>query len=188
MAKDKQLLRPERAIPLIRQQLEMDVETLPYDHPQLYRWWNTTRNVIERAFGPKHSNVFEFSSTSPANSPGQSQSDHAANIRNRKALLEGFIEQLKTFPEVPTVDLSVRAALMVDDDKQAVAERAAMRQAVVMPILRKKRWTRGRLATTAGVAKNSVYGYLDGTIIQISDENRRAIADALGIEPHQLPE
>ena len=88
--------------------------------------------------------------------------------------------------EEPTVAVFVEAAKV--DNKQAVAERAARRQAVVMPILAKKHWRRGRLATKAGVAKNSVYGYLDGTIIQISDENRTAIAEALGIERDQLPE
>src|ERR1019366_385582 len=187
MSKEKPLLDPVRAIELIRQQLGKSVEKLPFDDPELYRWWNTTRNAIERAFGPKHSNVFEFSSSSPANSPGQSQSDHAANIRQRKALLEGFIEQLETFPVVPTGDFSVKGALKVDN-KQAVAERAVWRQAVVIPILAKKHWTQGRLATKAGVSKNSVYGYLNGTRFRISDENRTAIAETLGIEPHQLPD
>ena len=187
MPKDKPLLDPVRAIELIRQQLGKSVENLPFDDPQLYRWWNTTRNVIQEAFGANHSNVFEFSSTSPANSPGQSQSDHPANIRQRKALLEGFIEQLELFrPTESTVAVSAGAAKF--DNKQAVAECAARRQAVVLPILAKKRWKPSRLATKAGVAKNSVYGYLDGTIIEISDANRTAIAEALGIEPHQLPD
>ena len=187
MPKDKPLLDPVRAIELIRQQLGKSIETLPFDDPQLYRWWNTTRNVIQEAFGANHPNVFEFSSTSPANSPGQSQSDHAANIRQRKALLEGFIEQLETFPVLPTGDFSVKGGLKVHN-KQAVAERAARRQAVVLPILAKKHWRPGRLATDAGVGKNSVYGYLDGTRIRISDANRNAIAQTLGIEPHQLPD
>jgi hypothetical protein len=185
MLKDKPLLDPVRAIELIRQQLGKSVENLPFDDPQLYRWWNTTRNVIQEAFGANHSNVFEFSSTSPANSPGQSQSDHAANIRQRKALLEGFIEQLGLYrPTGAAVAVAVEAAKF--DNKQAVAERAARRQAVVMPILAKKHWRPGRLATEAGVSKNSVYGYLDGTRFRISDANRTAIAETLGIEPHQL--
>jgi len=187
MPKNKPMLDPVRAIELIRQQLGKSVENLPFDDPQLYRWWNTTRNVIQEAFGTNHSNVFEFSSTSPANSPEQSQSDHAANIRQRKALLEGFIEQLETFPGVPTGDFSVKGAPK-GDNEQAIAERAARRQAVVMPILAKKRWRPGRLATEAGVGPNSVYGYLDGTRFRISDANRTAIAEALGIEPHQLPD
>lgn len=70
---------------------------------------------------------------------------------------------------------------------EGMAERAARRQAVVNPILQVKRWKRGRLATNAGVAKNSVYGYLDGTRAKISDENREAIAETLGLKAEQLP-
>jgi hypothetical protein len=57
-----------------------------------------------------------------------------------------------------------------------------------MPILKNKRWKPGRLAAKAGVGKNSVYEYLDGTRVRITDENRKAIADALGLEPNQLPD
>jgi len=71
---------------------------------------------------------------------------------------------------------------------EAIAERAARRQAVVNPILKQKRWKRGRLATEAGVGKNSVYDYLDGTRATITDENRKAIADALGLRSEQLPD
>ena len=69
-----------------------------------------------------------------------------------------------------------------------IGERAARRLAVVMPILAKKGWKRGRLATEAGLGKNSVYQYLDGTRAQITDANRTAIADALGLKPDQLPD
>lgn len=73
-------------------------------------------------------------------------------------------------------------------DTQARDERAARRQAVVMPILRNKRWKMGRLATNAGVGKNSVYEYLDGTTGKITHENREAIAAALGLKPEQIPD
>ena len=73
-------------------------------------------------------------------------------------------------------------------DKDAIAERAALRRAFVMPILKKLRWTRGRLATVAGVSKNSVYGFLDGTRHKITADNRGAIAEALKLEPGQLPD
>jgi hypothetical protein len=66
--------------------------------------------------------------------------------------------------------------------------RAARRQAVVQPILERKRWTRGRLATKAGVGKATLYGYLDGTRARISTENRKAIADSLDLKPEALPE
>jgi DNA-binding Xre family transcriptional regulator len=69
-----------------------------------------------------------------------------------------------------------------------VAERAAKRQAMVNPILQQKRWKPGRLATKAGVGKNSVYQHLDGTRAKITTENRKAIAQALELGPGQLPD
>jgi hypothetical protein len=44
------------------------------------------------------------------------------------------------------------------------------------------------LATAAGVGKNSVYEYLDGTRAKITDENRNAIAQALDLKPKDLPD
>jgi hypothetical protein len=68
-----------------------------------------------------------------------------------------------------------------------IAERAGIRQGIVMPILRKKRWKRGRWATASGVSKNSVYEYLDGRR-SLSTENRKAMADAIGLKPDELPD
>jgi hypothetical protein len=65
------------------------------------------------------------------------------------------------------------------------AARAARRQAIVTPILARKRWTRGKWATDAGVGKNSVYEYLDGTR-KLSTKNRQAMAEALGLKPEDL--
>jgi hypothetical protein len=67
------------------------------------------------------------------------------------------------------------------------AELAARRQGVVMPILKQKRWTRGRWATEAGVGKNCIYEYLDGTR-NPSSGNRTAMAEALGLTEDQLPQ
>jgi hypothetical protein len=69
-----------------------------------------------------------------------------------------------------------------------VSDRAQRRQAFVNPILKGKPWKTGKLATVAGVSKNSVYQYLDGTRAKISAENRKAIAEALGVNPVELPE
>jgi hypothetical protein len=173
MPDGKTRLDAERAVQLIRQQIGKKIERSPFDDPQVYRWWNTTRSILEEAFGAAHSNVFEFSSTSPSNFPEQFQKDHAANIRQRKALLEGFIEQLQLFPPAVS-NVAIRAKPALEFDKpRAIAERAARRQAVVLPILERKNWKPGRLATEAGVAKNSVYGYLDGTRAHISDANSK---------------
>ena len=69
-----------------------------------------------------------------------------------------------------------------------VAERAERRQVMLTPILERKRWTLGRLATEAAVSKNSVYEYFDGKRAKISQENRQAMADALEIPVEDLPE
>ena len=61
------------------------------------------------------------------------------------------------------------------------------RQSVVMPILKQKRWSRGKLVTEAGIGKNSVYEYLDGKRNPTYD-NRKAMADALGLTEEQLPQ
>ncbi len=68
-----------------------------------------------------------------------------------------------------------------------IAERARRRQAVVMPILKKRRWTRGRLVTESGVGKATVYGYLDGTRAWIDDANRKSIAEVLDLKAGELP-
>jgi hypothetical protein len=67
------------------------------------------------------------------------------------------------------------------------AELAAQRRAVVIPILTKKRWSRGKWATEAGVGKNSIYEYLDGKR-NPSSANRIPMAQALGLLPEELPE
>jgi hypothetical protein len=66
-------------------------------------------------------------------------------------------------------------------------ERAARRQAVFMPILEEKEWTRGKLCTESGVGKATVYGYLDGSRKTIEKPNRDALADALEIDRKDFP-
>ena len=56
-----------------------------------------------------------------------------------------------------------------------------------MPILKSKRWTRGKWATVAGVGKNSVYEYLEGKR-SLSVANRQAMAEALGLTSEDLPD
>jgi hypothetical protein len=72
------------------------------------------------------------------------------------------------------------------DAARTQAELAANRQAVVMPILNQKGWSRGKWATQAGVGKNCVYDYLAGKR-RLSDPNRSAMADELGLAPQDLP-
>ncbi len=65
-------------------------------------------------------------------------------------------------------------------------ERSERRRAVVLPILASKSWKRSRWATKAGVGKNSVYEYLSGKR-NLSVENRRAMAEELGLNAEELP-
>jgi hypothetical protein len=76
---------------------------------------------------------------------------------------------------------------MTADKDSSPSSRGQARQAIVMPILKSKRWTRGKWATKAAVGKNSVYEYLDGRRT-LSASNRNAMAEALGLKPTGLPE
>jgi hypothetical protein len=90
------LLDPDTAIEFFRRQLVKDIERLPYDDPQVYKWWNTTENIIRKAFGENHPNVGDFTtSCSSAQNRQERQQEHVADIRQRKGLVEGFIEQLE---------------------------------------------------------------------------------------------
>jgi hypothetical protein len=66
-------------------------------------------------------------------------------------------------------------------------DKSRKRRDIVMPILDRKRWKRGRWATEAGVGKNCVYDYLAGKR-NLTDDNRDAMAEALGLKPEELPE
>jgi hypothetical protein len=74
------------------------------------------------------------------------------------------------------------ASIPLEQDK-----RARVRQAVVMPILKAKRWKPGKWATKAGVSKNSVYEYLNGKR-KLGDLNRDAMAEAIDLKAEDLPE
>ena len=66
-------------------------------------------------------------------------------------------------------------------EEESVLERSERRSAVVMPMLRSRRWTRSRWAARAGIGKNSVYEYLKGAR-NLSPENRQALAEELALE------
>jgi hypothetical protein len=89
-------------------------------------------------------------------------------------------------------DIVARAGIPkpFDVSSESVDQRKALseaRRAAVMPILKARHWSRGKWATKAGVGKNCVYEYLDGKRSP-SEENRRAMADALDLKPEDLPE
>ena len=100
-------------------------------------------------------------------------------------------EQAITGGKTPTSTLDGGPAPGADTaatSEEAISGRAARRRAVVDPILKRKRWKIGRLVTDSGVGKATVYGYMDGTRAWISEENRDAICQSLGLELGKLPE
>ena len=66
-------------------------------------------------------------------------------------------------------------------------QQGRIRQAVILPILERKGWSRSKWASEAGVGKNSIYEYLEGRR-SLSTKNRRAMAEVLDLLPEQLPE
>lgn len=130
------------------------------------------------------------------------EADTIAQLKPPTATNQSASKHEATFP-LPTqaaargraatgAESRVSAAPSIDrdlsHDGESIAARKARREAVVNPILQQRRWKPGRLATKAGVSKNSVYEYLDGTRVKIKDENREAIAQALDLKPEDLPD
>jgi hypothetical protein len=90
-------------------------------------------------------------------------------------------------PQPTVASAPIHQARTATAEPETKKQRAARRQAVVMPILHSKGWTPGKWATHAAVSKNSVYQYLDGTRRSITKENRQALADELGLKAEELP-
>jgi hypothetical protein len=107
--------------------------------------------------------------------------------RQYEDLLLSVTQDIESAPKsaLATEETSPRSQ---DLNAKPNAERAAKRQAVITPILEQKGWKPGRLVTESGLGKNSVYEYLDGTRSKITRENRKAMADALGMSEEQLPD
>ena len=97
-----------QAVKILRQQLERasEIERVHYDDPAIDRWTNTTEQILHAVWGKPggeaHQNTSEFLHClnlpfSPRRStpPQQLQADHIERTRKRKALLEGFIDQLE---------------------------------------------------------------------------------------------
>lgn len=74
-----------------------------------------------------------------------------------------------------------------DSTSLAAADTAKERRcAVVAPLLKAKGWTINKWGTQAGVSKNCPYGYLRGKRY-LSNANRRALAQVLGLKTEDLP-
>src|SRR4051812_49152045 len=100
-------------------------------------------------------------------------------------------EASRVIPQASAVcsraEAPVGALTAGNDLSRAHHDLGEKRSAVVMPILKAKRWSRSMLVTRAGVSKNSVYCYLAGKR-RLSHQNRKALAEELGLTPSDLPE
>jgi len=89
-------VEPQRAIELLKRQHQVDIELLPFDDPQIGKWWNLTSRIVEESFGRGRNYSHFVAVVSHAGGSRQErQVEHAATIRSKKALLESFIEQLE---------------------------------------------------------------------------------------------
>ena len=100
-------LSPSQAIPLLqRQYVRADsVASAHFNDPQAGVWLNSTESILNQAFGRPngewHPNTKAFMyadsgvSLHVNMSDGEVQRDHALKTQKRKALLQGFIEQLE---------------------------------------------------------------------------------------------
>ena len=111
-------LSSEKAIELIERQIERadEILNLPYTDPKVNAWKNTTVNILEAAFGlpngTPHRNSTEFNYASSGisgpsvygrDSTAAFQHSHQLLTQKRKALLQGFVEQLRDLSPVAEV-------------------------------------------------------------------------------------
>ena len=146
------------------------------------------REEMARRLGSYAHTVRNVEAVQPATSQEPHRTELHVTVNIENAATGPFKE-----PDVPApidrneVAVSGRSTLAAAKEGDSQASLAAGRQAVVIPILNKRRWKRGKWATVAGVGKNSVYEYLDGKR-KLTDENRRAMAEAIGLKPEELPD
>lgn len=98
-------LTPERAIELIRRQLDKypEIVKLQQCDPEVQKWQSTTESILNAAFGKPngqhHANTDAFLNTNGGISLGESDAyyarEHLKSMANKKAALESSIEQLE---------------------------------------------------------------------------------------------
>jgi hypothetical protein len=89
-----------RAIELLGQQLDKAVELLPFDDPEVTRWWRVTERIVEEAFGRSSKNYSKFVclAFSGRTTLERRQREHESSVRGKKALLRAFMDELALFP------------------------------------------------------------------------------------------
>jgi hypothetical protein len=99
-------LSASQAIPLLRRQSERakQIASTHFSDPQGQVWLNTTESILHQAFGQpngeihRNTEAFGYASSGVGHhvnmSDSELQMDHKLKTEHRKALLDGFIEQL----------------------------------------------------------------------------------------------
>jgi uncharacterized protein (TIGR02391 family) len=101
-------IQPHQAIPLLLRQIERleGIIKLQYNDPAVNAWVSTTENILNGVFGKPngqlHHNTDEFKHAHLIGvrlhhrvNEAECQRNHVVRQKNRKALLEAFIEQLQ---------------------------------------------------------------------------------------------
>ncbi len=100
------ILSPSQAIAFLRRQSQRAnaIAAMRFDDPQIDVWLNSTENILNQSFGKpggeRHENTLAFMRADcsvPHFNPSDSeiQQEHTLTTEKRKALLEGFVEQLE---------------------------------------------------------------------------------------------
>ncbi len=111
MAKRKQteeriepILPTDKAIPLLKEQINKvdSLIKLQYNDPEYDKWKSVTQQLIIKTFGKPHDNLNSFTCviSGPMHFNMEAyelQNNYVNALKERKALLEGFIEQLEKF-------------------------------------------------------------------------------------------
>ena len=120
--------------------------------------------------------------------------DHWYNLDGVRSAFLRFVEaELSPVQEVQTARAWQLYRARLNQSLQAgpshsseTEQKVRERSQLVLPLLKARRWSTNRWATEAGVGKNCPYEYLAGTR-DLTEANRRAMAEAIGLRPEQLP-
>jgi hypothetical protein len=118
------LLLPEQAIPLLRTQLQEEVETLRHDNPDVDGWERVTLAIVERTFGVHSRNANHFATTLSyaRQSDEEAQERHIENIKSKKGMVRAFIKELEIIPlNRPQVDITRQGAFFAGQTFDALS-------------------------------------------------------------------
>jgi pyrimidine deaminase RibD-like protein len=121
----QKLLPTAEAISLLKARLELVVEDLRHDDPNVDTWERVTKKIVERTFGERSQNASHFAVTLSyaRQSDAERQAWHAQHIKEKKDLLRAFIEELEIMPPLHTQNPDYTFERMaVDEARKSTAE------------------------------------------------------------------